>query len=141
MSVSPPDVDLARRARPATTEVDPSARPPQDRPGRALLLALAAAAAPPAIFLALWPLQRIGPMLAWVAGAGASLGVALYCRLRAAAYLVDEPARGAAGRSYALLDPARYAPAGRRFLRWQIAASILLLVWWFGGAALLAHRL
>jgi hypothetical protein len=32
-------------------------------------------------------------------------------------------------------NPARYEPAGRRFVRWQIAASVLLRVWWLVGGA------
>ena len=62
------------------------------------------------------------------------MGTTVYCRRRAMAYLRDEPT-SSWFREWRLLNPERYEERGRVFVRWQIAATILLPIWWLGGGA------
>lgn len=108
-------------------------RPPRDRPGLALAMAAGAAVLMPAFFLTFVPPLRTPAGLAWVGGAGLLMGVIVYCHRRAIAYIDQEPGRWDMFRQYRLLNPARYQPAGRRFVRIQILASVVLPVWWLLG--------
>jgi hypothetical protein len=43
-------------------------------------------------------------------------------------------------RQWSLLNMERYEPDGRRFVYAQIASTVLLMIWWLGGAALVFIR-
>jgi hypothetical protein len=109
------------------------ARPARDRPGQALLIGVAVAIVVPALFLSAAPFLRSGPAAAWLAGTGVIIGSVAYAQRRAAAYLRDEPGRWNPLRQYQLMNPARYEPGGQPFVRWQLAGTLLLMVWWIGG--------
>lgn len=129
-AVRTPDADAERESEAEF------ARPPEDRPGVALASGAAVALLLPAFFASFIPSFRTPLGLAWLLGAGVLMGIAMYCRRRAMAYLRDEPDRWDLFRNWRLMAPARYEAAGRRFVRGQIVASVLLPVWWLGGGAL-----
>ena len=113
-------------------------RPPRDRPGVALALGAAMALVVPAFFSLAAPPLRTPSALLWLGVTGLLVGTIFYCHRRAMAYLVDEPGKWDVFRQYRLLNPGRYAEAGRRFVRLQIALSMLLPVWWLVGGVLFA---
>ena len=49
--------------------------------------------------------------------------------------LLEEPRLRDPFREWRLLDPARYDAPGRVFVRWQIAATVVLPIWRLGGGA------
>jgi hypothetical protein len=119
-----------------TAEVVPDfERPPADNPRTASRLAAATALLLPAFFLTFLPPLRTMPGVFWLLGAGVLMGLTVYGQRRAAAYLSNEPGRWDLLRPYRLFNPERYAPEGRRFVRLQIIATIILIFWWLGGGA------
>jgi len=118
------------------------ARPPRDNPLAALAWGLAAAALVPTFFATMvGPELRTPGSLLWLGVTGLLIGATTYCRHRAMAYLRDEPPSGwDMFRQWRLLNPGRYEEAGRVFVRWQIAVSVLLPIWWLGGGAVFAFR-
>jgi Na+/proline symporter len=115
------------------------ARPPRDRPLAALGWGLAVAILVPTFFATFgWPAMRTPRGLLWLCGTGVLFGATIYCRRRAVAYLRDDPTRGwDMFREWRLLNPNRYDEPGRVFVRWQIAAGLLMPIWWVGGAIFL----
>jgi hypothetical protein len=133
--------DVVRHAfgLPLTAEQsDAYVRPPRDKPGLALALGGAAGLFFPAFFLALTPPLRTQNGLLWLLGAGFLMGSVVYCHRRAVGYLVEEPGRWDLLRHYRLLNPNRYAPAGRTFVRWQLIGMLALMLWWLVGGAVFA---
>ena len=112
-------------------------RPPRDNPVAALALAALVAIGVPVFFASFSTGLRTLPALVWLIGAGLLMGAATYCRRRAMAYLRDEPGRWDVFGQWRLLNPARYESAGHVFVRWQIVATVLMPIWWLGGAAVL----
>jgi hypothetical protein len=110
------------------------ARPPADEPGIALLHGALTALMLPAFFMAVLPTLRTGPGAVWVGGAGIIMGVMMYCHRRASAYLIDEPGAWDVFRQHRLLNTRRYEERGRPFVRAQITCTVLLPLWWLGGA-------
>jgi hypothetical protein len=111
------------------------ARPPRDKPLAALGWGLAVALLVPGFFAsAVGPTLQTPRALLWLGGTGLLIGTTIYCRRRAMAYLRDEPT-SRWFREWRLLNPERYEERGRVFVRWQIAATILLPIWWLGGGA------
>jgi hypothetical protein len=111
-------------------------RPPRDQPAAALAMAAGAAVLMPAFFLSFVPPLRTTGGVTWLGGAGLLFGIIVYCHRRAIAYIEQEPGRWDVFRQYRLLNPARYQPAGRHFVRIQILASVALPVWWLLGGIL-----
>ncbi|HEY9428300.1 MAG TPA: hypothetical protein VIR34_14175 [Gemmatimonadaceae bacterium] len=117
------------------------ARPPRDDPRVALAWGAIPVVMVPAFFSLAMPDLRTPRALVWLGVAGLLMGGFAYCRRRAVAYLVDEPARLDFFRAWRLLNPARYERHGRVFVRWQIALIALLPIWWVGvGPVILFNR-
>ena len=116
------------------------ARPPRDNPTAALVWGAAIAALVPVFFASFARELRTPGGLVWLGVTGMLMGAATYCRRRAMAYLLDEPRRFDLFREWRLLNPSRYTEAGRVFVRWQIAASLLLPVWWLGGGVVIMSQ-
>lgn len=115
-------------------------RPPSDNPGRAMALGIGVGAFVPVFFASFMPALQSPMALAWLAGAGILMGTTVYCSRRAAAYLQDEPQGWGIARRWLLLNPDRYAPEGRVFVRGVIIASTLLPFWWLGGGEFVITR-
>jgi len=111
-------------------------RPPRDNVRTAALLGLGVAILVPVFFMSFLPTLRTLPGAIWLGGAGVLMGGITFFQRRASAYLVDEPPYFDLFRQYRLLNPARYEPAGRAFVRAQIALAIMLPIWWLGGASI-----
>jgi hypothetical protein len=109
---------------------------PEDDMSAAVLQGLTVAAMPLAVFLGAIPTLRTTPGVVWVGGAGVLFGITAYCHRRAAAYLRDDPAGWSMFRQWSLLNPDRYEPAGRPFVRAQIVCMVLLPIWWLGGGGI-----
>ena len=138
--------EVCRRAFTSTTRdsqvfhPEHFSRPPADRPGAAVVWGGVIAVLVPTFFASFSPDLRTARGLLWLGIAGLLMGLSMYCRRRAMAYLDDEPGRWDMFREWRLLNPDRYEPAGRIFVRWQIVVAILLPIWWLGGgAALIFH--
>jgi len=112
------------------------AEKPDDDVVEAWLYAIAFGVAPIALFLTAVPMFRTAPGIVWIGGTGVLFGTMAYYHRRAAPYLLDEPRRWSAFRQWSLLNPNRYEPAGRRFVRAQIVCMVLLPFWWLGGGAI-----
>ncbi len=115
------------------------ARAPGDDSSAAILRGVGAAVLPFAFFL--FPQLRTVSGVVWISGVGILLGIMAYSHRRAAAYLSEEPSRWNILRQYNLLNPSRYEPAGRPFVRVQIVCLVLLPMWWLGGGVLVMSRL
>ena len=115
-------------------------RPARDDPRKALALGAATAIFFPVFFLTFVPFVRTPLGVLWLLGAGVLFGTTVYGHRRAAAYLLDEPGRWDLFRQFRLLNPARYDPAGRRFVRLQIIASLAIPFWWLGVGAFVLSR-
>jgi hypothetical protein len=113
---------------------------PEDDVAQAILQGLAMGVLPLVVFLSAMPDLRTIAGVVWIGGAGVFLGVTAYCRRRAAAYLRDDPGAWSMFRQWSLLNMERYEPDGRRFVYAQIASTVLLMIWWLGGAALVFIR-
>jgi hypothetical protein len=113
------------------------AQRPEDDVMMAILYGITGAAMPPALFLGVMPTLRTERGVIWVGGAGVLFGVATYCHRRAAAYLRDDPGTWSMFRQWSLLNPDRYEPDGRPFVRAQILCAFALAVWWLGGGVFL----
>ncbi len=136
------DVVRLATGRPLSPEqIDAFTRPLKDRPGCALAWGTAVAIFVPTFFL-LAPLPPLHSArgIMWLVGAGMLMGFGVYCQRRAAPYLVEEPGRWDIFRQQRLLNPRRYEPAGRRFVRWEIVVSIVVPVWWLGGGAIVMSQ-
>ncbi|HJU69011.1 MAG TPA: hypothetical protein VJ650_12305 [Gemmatimonadaceae bacterium] len=107
-------------------------RPARDDPKKALAIGGATAVFVPLFFTAVAPFLRTPAAILWLTGAGLIFGVMAYGHRRAVPYLIDEPGRWDVFRQFRLLNPARYHPAGRKFVRLQIIASVMLPFWWLG---------
>jgi hypothetical protein len=107
-----------------------SNRPPKDRPGLALAIAAAFGVFVPTFFLVAMPELRTARGVVWLVGAGAAMGTGGYFHRRAVAYLEEEPRSSDILRQFRLLNPKRYEPAGRIFVRGQLITFVVLLVWW-----------
>lgn len=114
--------------------------PPRDKPVVALLFGAAVAVGLPTFFASFSADLRTPGALIWLVGAGLLMGLGVYCRQRAMAYLRDEPGRWAFFRQWRLLNPDRYDPPGQIFIRWQIATTVLLPFWWLGGGMIVMSR-
>jgi len=125
---------VAVRGRPSTDIAREFSRVPDDNPWAAAAWGLGVAILVPAFFASATPLLRTPNALVWLVVTGLLFGVMMYCQRRSAAYLIDEP-KGILFRQWALLNPTRYAPKGRPFVRCMIAATLVLPLWWLGGAA------
>ena len=126
---------VAFRGGLAPAEAQAFAAAPPDRASRAALRGGLMGALLPAFFLAVAPPLRTRGGVLWLCVAGALVATMEYSRRRAAAHLRDEP-RGLF-HTYGLLNPARYEPRGRAFVKLQLAAMLVLAVWWLVGGALL----
>jgi hypothetical protein len=108
---------------------------PDDDISVAVLQGVGMALLPPVVFLGLAPPLRTVPGVIWIGGTGILFGVMAYCQRRAAAYLRDDPSGWSMFRQWRLLNPARYEPAGRPFVRALVVCVFLLPFWWLGGGA------
>jgi len=115
-------------------------RPARDNPTKALVWGASIALLVPIFFAGFLPELRTPMGLTWLLGAGILMGATTYGYRRAAAYVIDEPGPWDLFRQFRLLSSRRYHPAGRKFVRIQIAATILLPLWWLGGGALILFR-
>lgn len=127
------------RTRPHVSTAE-SQRPRPTKHVKALGLALVTAAGIPGLFLFAGPLPKTPGTIAWLIGAGILFGISVYSQTRASEYLTDAPGRWDFFRNFRLLDPKRYDPAGHKFVRWQLAVTILLPIWWLGGGALMMSQ-
>jgi len=118
-------------------QVEGFARSPKDRPGMAALLGLLVAAIVPAFFLGFAPPLRTANGAVWLGTTGVLVGLMTYCHRRAMAYLRDEPSVWDFLRQFRLLNPSRYEPPGRPFVRLWVAATVALPLWWLIGGFLL----
>jgi hypothetical protein len=107
-----------------------SNRRPKDRPGLALAIAAPFGVIVPTFFLVAMPELRTTRGVVWLVGAGAAMGTGAYFHRRAVAYLEEEPRYWGILRQFRLLNPKRYEPAGRIFVRGQLISFVVLLVWW-----------
>lgn len=126
---------IAFQGRLAAADTQAFAGAPRDDVSRAALWALLLGGLAPVFFLAGLPSLRTPNGVLWLCVTGALIGAAEFFRRRAAAYLLDEPRDVL--RTYRLLNPARYEPRGRVFVKLQIAAMTALAFWWLGGGAVL----
>jgi hypothetical protein len=102
----------------------------KDRPMLALAIAAVFAAAVPTFFLRVAPDLRTTRGVVWLVGAGISMGADVYFGRRAMVYLNEEPRYWDFLRTFRLLNPKRYQPAGRIFVRGQIISFVFLAFWW-----------
>jgi hypothetical protein len=134
--------EVWKRARGSREETSTAAlqaeflRPPADKPLVALIWGLTVTLLVPVFFASFMPQLRTAPALVWLVGTGVLLGIAIYSRRRAAAYLRDEPGRWDFFRGWRLLNIDRYEPAARPFVRAQLVVTVVLPIWWLGGGAL-----
>jgi hypothetical protein len=84
----------------------------------------------PTFFLSALPELRNTRGVVWVVGAGIAMGAGVYFNRRAIAYLNEEPRYWGILRQFRLLNPRRYQPAGRIFVRGQIISAVFLAFWW-----------
>jgi len=103
---------------------------PKDRPMLALAMAAVAAVLVPTFFLSAVPELRTTRGIVWLAGAGIAMGAGVYFNRRAIAYLNEEPPYWGLLRQFRLLNPKRYHPTGRIFVRGQIISAVFLAFWW-----------
>lgn len=126
----------ARAPRHATTTPradDASEHGPLDGTRGVVGWAVIVAVVLPLVFASFSPELRTPRACVWLGVGGVLAGVLAYCRRKAAPYLREESAAGAT-RGWRRLDPSRYAAEGRALAWWQVAASVLLPLWWVGGA-------
>ena len=134
---------LVESWRVAWTREDPRERAyefneaPDDDSAMALLMGFGVAAVFPTFFLTAAPPLRTTRGVIWLGGAGLLCGIMTYCYRRAAAYVKDDPSPWSLFRGWSRLNPARYSPEGRVFVRIQIVCMLVLMVWWLGGGALM----
>jgi hypothetical protein len=121
---------LGRERSPS--DIEAFTRPPKDRVGVATLLGLGVGLLFPTFFMSFAPQLRTTAGAMWLGGAGILMGGMAYCHRRASAYLLDEPRYFDLLRQYRLLNPQRYAEAGRPFVRAQIVLVIVFPIWWVG---------
>jgi hypothetical protein len=107
-----------------------SRRSPKDSHRLALAIAAAHIVFVPTFFLSAIPGLRTTRGVVWLVGAGAAMGAGAYFHRRAVAYLEEEPRYWDILRQFRLLNPKRYEPAGRIFVRAQLISFVVLLVWW-----------
>jgi drug/metabolite transporter (DMT)-like permease len=109
---------------------------PKDRPGLALAMGAVLVVLVPTFFLSAMPDLRTSRGVVWLIGAGLAMGAGAYFNRRTVAYLKDEPRYWDILRPFRLLNPQRYQPSGRIFVRGELIAAIVLIVWWlFVGTA------
>lgn len=126
---------IALRGELAPAEAQAFASAPSDRVSRAALWGGAVGVLVPAFFLTAAPPLRTIRGVLWLCIAGLLVGTGEFFRRRAAAYVRDEPRDFF--RTYRLLNPARYDPPGRAFVKLQIVTMAALALWWLTGGALL----
>jgi hypothetical protein len=95
----------------------------------------------PTFFLTAMPGLRTARGVIWLVGAGAAMGAGVYFNRRAIAYLQEEPRYWDILRQFRLLNPRRYQPAGRIFVRGQLISMVVLAFWWLvvGSAFVLSN--
>jgi hypothetical protein len=103
---------------------------PKDRPMLALAMAAVFAVFVPTFFVTAMPDLRTTRGVVWLAGAGIAMGAQVYFSRRAIAYLNEEPRYWGLLRQFRLMNPRRYQPAGRIFVRGQIISAVFLAFWW-----------
>jgi hypothetical protein len=133
-------VRLALGRGPSAETIADFERAPGDNPRAAVAFGTGTAVLAPLFFLSFLPPLRTMPGVLWLLGAGVLMGLTVYGHRRAAAYLSNEPGRWDLFRPYRLLNPARYSPEGRRFVRLQIIATVTLAFWWLGVGAFVMSR-
>jgi hypothetical protein len=118
-----------------------SVQSPRDRPVLALAMAAVFVVLIPTFFLTAMPGLRTARGVIWLVGAGAAMGAGVYFNRRAIAYLQEEPRYWDILRQFRLLNPRRYQPAGRIFVRGQLISMVVLALWWLvvGSAFVLSN--
>jgi hypothetical protein len=114
---------------------------PKDRPMLALAMGAVFGVLVPTFFLSAMPELRTTRGVVWLVGAGIAMGAGVYFNRRAIAYLNEEPRYWSLLRQFRLLNPKRYQPAGRIFVRSQIISAVFLAFWWLvvGSAFVLSN--
>jgi hypothetical protein len=107
-----------------------SSSSPKDRPMLALAMGAVFAVFVPTFFVGAMPELRTTRGVVWLVGAGIAMGAQVYFNRRAIAYLYEEPRYWGLLRQFRLLNPNRYQPAGRIFVRGQIISAVFLAFWW-----------
>jgi hypothetical protein len=135
--------EVVRRAfgrEPSFEALAAQQRPPRDRPGVALAWGLTTAMLVPSFFLSVAPFLRSAWAVLWLVVAGALMGTSVYLNRRAVAYLLAEPSLWSPFRGLSMLNPERFAPEGRVFVRLQPVTTIALMLWWLVGGSYLVFR-
>lgn len=110
------------------------AKRPEDLPTVAVVTGIGTAIGIFALLMTFLARTHTSALVVWIGGASVLFGIITYCHRRAAAYLQDDPRGFSSFRSWSPLNPERYDPEGRSFVRFEIACAAVLAIWWMGGA-------